>query len=48
MRVLYLIKKLCETYGWEIKETGELEKGAQFTITTPEQSEHGKTNYEIS
>jgi signal transduction histidine kinase len=31
---LYLIQKICETYGWTIKETGQPNKGAQFTITT--------------
>ncbi|PVX26170.1 MAG: hypothetical protein CW691_02225 [Candidatus Bathyarchaeum sp.] len=30
---LYLIQKTCEVYGWSIRETGELGKGAQFTIT---------------
>lgn len=32
---LYVIKKLCEVYGWSIKETGEYGKGAQFIITVP-------------
>ncbi|MFA5364911.1 MAG: HAMP domain-containing sensor histidine kinase [Candidatus Bathyarchaeia archaeon] len=31
---LYLIQKICEKYGWTIKETGQPTKGAQFTITT--------------
>ncbi|MCW4016070.1 MAG: PAS domain-containing sensor histidine kinase [Candidatus Bathyarchaeota archaeon] len=29
---LYLIQKICESYGWSIKETGTPGKGAQFTI----------------
>jgi len=32
---LYLIRKICETYGWTIQETGKHGKGAQFTITIP-------------
>jgi len=32
---LYLIKKICEAYGWTIQETGKLGKGAQFTMTIP-------------
>ncbi|MFA5364876.1 MAG: PAS domain S-box protein [Candidatus Bathyarchaeia archaeon] len=34
---LYLIKKICETYGWTIQETGIFGKGAQFTMTIPKQ-----------
>lgn len=32
---LYVIKKICEVYGWSIKETGEHGRGAQFTIAIP-------------
>ncbi|MFH1328385.1 MAG: PAS domain-containing sensor histidine kinase, partial [Candidatus Bathyarchaeota archaeon] len=32
---LYMIKKMCNVYGWNIQETGEHGKGAQFTITIP-------------
>ena len=32
---LYLIRKICEAYGWTIQETGKQGKGAQFTITIP-------------
>jgi len=32
---LYLIRKICEVYGWSIQETGKQGKGAQFTITIP-------------
>jgi PAS domain S-box-containing protein len=30
---LFLIQKMCEIYGWTIRETGKHCKGAQFTIT---------------
>lgn len=36
---LYLIKSMCEVYGFSIKETGIPDKGARFEITIP------KTNY---
>ena len=32
---LYLITKICENYGWTIKETGK--QGARFEITIPDQ-----------
>ena len=32
---LYLVQKTCDVYGWNIKETGTLGDGAQFTITIP-------------
>jgi PAS domain S-box-containing protein len=32
---LYMIKKTCEVYGWNIKETGKEGKGVQFTMTIP-------------
>ncbi|HDQ06326.1 MAG TPA: PAS domain-containing sensor histidine kinase, partial [Candidatus Bathyarchaeota archaeon] len=42
---LYLIKKICETYGWTISETGEQGKGAQFTMTLPKMNKKGKESY---
>jgi len=42
---LFLIKKITEVYGWAIQETGEPNKGAQFTITIPKTSQNLKTNY---
>jgi len=39
---LYLIRKICEVYGWTIRETGKHSKGAQFTITIPKMSKSGK------
>jgi len=32
---LYLIQKICETYGWAIQETGKHGEGAQFTMVIP-------------
>ena len=32
---LYLVKKMMDVYGWEIKEIGEPGSGAKFTITIP-------------
>jgi signal transduction histidine kinase len=32
---LFLIRRICEVYGWTIRETGKQGQGAQFTMTTP-------------
>jgi PAS domain S-box-containing protein len=45
---LYLIKRICEAYGWTIEETGKEGQGAQFTMTIPKESKDGKKGYEIS
>ncbi len=45
---LYLIRKMCEGYGWNIQETGKEGEGAQFTITIPRIDEKEKLNYTIS
>jgi PAS domain S-box-containing protein len=45
---LYLIRKMCEVYGWTINETGKQGKGAQFTITIPKMNEKGEMNYILS
>ena len=45
---LYLIRKMCEGYGWNIQETGKKGEGAKFSITIPRISEKGETNYNIS
>jgi PAS domain S-box-containing protein len=42
---LYLIKKICEAYGWTIKETGKQGQGAQFTMTIPKTTKNGKVSY---
>jgi PAS domain S-box-containing protein len=45
---LYLIKKICETFGWTIRETGKQGKGAQFTMTIPKTTKNGKMSYIIN
>ena len=45
---LYLIKKICEEYGWTIQETGKPGKGAQFTMTIPKMNKNGKISYIIN
>ena len=45
---LWLVKKMCEVYGWRIQETGEHGKGAQFTITIPKANQNGKPNYQLA
>jgi PAS domain S-box-containing protein len=44
---LFMIKRMCEVYGWTILETGTLGKGAQFTISIPRISSTGKANNQI-
>jgi len=36
---LFMIKRICEAYGWIIQETSRQGEGAQFTITTPKINE---------
>jgi len=45
---LYLIKKICEVYGWSIKEMGKPGEGAQFTMIIPKLNEEGKANYKLN
>jgi signal transduction histidine kinase len=45
---LYLIKRICEAYGWTLQETGKQGKGVQFTMTVPKNRANGKKLYEIS
>jgi PAS domain S-box-containing protein len=45
---LYLIKKMCEEYGWVVRETGKQGRGAQFTMTIPETARNGKKSYRIN
>jgi PAS domain S-box-containing protein len=35
---LYLIKRICKSYGWTLQETGKQGEGAQFTMTIPQVS----------
>lgn len=44
---LYLIRKMCEVYGWTIRETGKHCKGAQFTVTIPKVDSKGKILYKL-
>lgn len=44
---LYLIRKMCDVYGWTIQETGKQGKGAQFTTTIPKKDEKGRMNYQF-
>ena len=43
----FMIKKLCEVYGWMIEETGKQGEGVQFIITIPRNNSSGKTLYKI-
>ena len=45
---LYLLKRICETYGWMIEETGKAGQGVQFTMLVPKNGKDGKRSYEIS
>jgi PAS domain S-box-containing protein len=45
---LYMIKKICETYGWAIQEKGKPGEGVRFTITIPKTSQNGKENYRFA
>jgi signal transduction histidine kinase len=45
---LYLIRRMCEVYGWTIEETGKPDQGAQFTITISKINERGRQNYRLS
>jgi signal transduction histidine kinase len=45
---LYLIKRICEAYGWSIQETGKHGHGSQFTMVIPKNDEEGKRRYKIS
>jgi PAS domain S-box-containing protein len=44
---LYLIKKMCEGYHWDIQETSKQGQGAEFTITIPRFGKKGERNYKI-
>lgn len=39
---LYLIKKICEAYGWTIEETGTPRKGARFVVSIPNISKNNQ------
>jgi len=44
---LWLVRKICEVYGWTIRETGKQGKGAQFTIIIPKVLGSGKPSYQL-
>ena len=44
---LFMIKRICEVYGWNIQETGIQWKGVRFVITIPKTNSNGKENYRI-
>jgi signal transduction histidine kinase len=44
---LFLVKKMMDVYGWEIKENGEPGKGAKFVITIPKINNDGGENFRI-
>lgn len=44
---LYLIEKICEVYGWSIRETGQLGRGIEFTIIISRLGNNGKENYSV-
>jgi PAS domain S-box-containing protein len=44
---LYLIKRICEVYGWTIQETGAEGKGVQIIMTIPKRSQEGKILYKL-
>jgi PAS domain S-box-containing protein len=44
---LYLMKRICEAYGWTIQETGKYGQGVQFTMIAPKTSKDGNKSYEI-
>ena len=44
---LFMMRRICEVYGWTIQETGKQGKGVQFTMLIPRIGGAGKTNYQI-
>jgi PAS domain S-box-containing protein len=45
---LFMIKRICEVYGWTLRETGKQGKGAKFTITIHRLNKNGKENFQIA
>lgn len=44
---LFLVKKIMEAYGWQVREAGTEGKGARFIITIPEKNADGRNSYQI-
>jgi PAS domain S-box-containing protein len=45
---LYLVKRICDAYGWKIEETGKEGQGAQFIMTILKKRKDNKKGYEIA
>jgi signal transduction histidine kinase len=45
---LFLIKRICEAYGWAIQEMGKQGEGVQFTMTIPKCTKDGQESYQTS
>ncbi len=44
---LFLIKRIMQAYGWQIREAGVEGEGARFIITVPKKNADGRNNYQI-
>ena len=44
---LYLIKKICEAYGWTMNEVGKHGIGAKFVMTIPKSNEDDRPMFQI-
>jgi PAS domain S-box-containing protein len=44
---LYLVRRICEVYGWAIQERGKQGTGVQFIITIPKKNQEGKALYRL-
>jgi signal transduction histidine kinase len=44
---LFMIRRICEVYGWFIRETGKQSKGVQFTMSIPRIDSIGKARHQI-
>jgi PAS domain S-box-containing protein len=45
---LFMIKRICEVYGWNIQEADIQGKGVKFVITIPKANPNGIENYQIA
>ncbi len=44
---LYLIKRICEAYGWAVQETGKHGQNARFTLKIPKNGKDDKKGYTV-
>ncbi|MFP3985418.1 MAG: PAS domain S-box protein [Candidatus Bathyarchaeia archaeon] len=44
---LFMIKRICEVYGWTVQETGTPGKGACFIMSMPRKNREGKENFQL-